>query len=359
MAQPILHHRTPAFEAIFARVRQRLRWLFQTQNEVICMCGTGTLAMEASVVNFMSPGQCALYVDGGKFGERWGEILSAYGCRAIPIKLAWGQAVHPDAVAQALAAHPDAQAVYMQACETSTGVMHPVEAVAELCRSRPNTLCVVDAITALGVFDVAQDKLGLDVVISGSQKAMMLPPGLSFVGVSDKAWARYAQARCPRFYLDLGRERDAMQLNQSAWTSAVSLIVGLDQSLQLLEAEGLEAVFARHRRLSAACQAGVIAMGCRLFAQSPAAGLTALTPPEGLMADAIIKRLQSGYNLTVVGGQDVAKGKIIRLAHMGYFDELDMLTLLGALGCVFAELGRAELGPRGQAAAQAVLTRKS
>lgn len=354
MAQPILHHRTHAFEAIFARVREGLKWLFQTQEEVICLCGTGTLGMEASVVNFMSPGQSALYVDGGKFGERWGEILSAYGCRAVPIKVAWGQAVDPNAVANALAEHPDAKAVYVQACETSTGVVHPIEAIAKLCRGMPDTLCVVDAITALGVFDVPQDEWGLDVVISGSQKAMMLPPGLCFVGVSQKAWARQAQARAPRFYLDLARERAAAKANQSAWTSAVSLMVGLDESLGMLRAEGLEAVFVRHKQLAAACRAGVGAMDCRLFAQSPAMGLTALAPPEGLSADAIIKRLQAGYNLTVVGGQDHAKGRIIRLAHMGYFDGLDMLTLMGALGCVFAEMGRPELGPKGQAAAQAV-----
>lgn len=358
MAQPVLHHRTRAFETIFARVRKRLKWLFQTDEEVLCLAGTGTLGMEASVVNFLSPGDTALYVNGGKFGERWGEILAAFGCIAVPIAVPWGQAVDVDAVHQALKAHPKAKAVYVQACETSTGVVHPVGAIAAVCHAMPDTLCVVDAITALGVFDLGQDKLGLDVVISGSQKAMMLPPGLTFVGVSARAWARHAQALCPRFYVDLGRERAAAKAGQTAWTSATSLVMGLDASLALLEAEGLPAVFARHMQLAEMCRAGVVAMDCRLFAQAPSPGLTALEPPAGMAADDIIKRLGAHYNLTVVGGQDHVKGQIIRLAHMGYFDGLDMLTLIGALGCVFAEQGRPALGPLGQAAAQAVLTQK-
>jgi aspartate aminotransferase-like enzyme len=355
MAAPIIHHRTPAFMALFARVQAGLAWIFQTEHEVITLAGSGTLGMEAAVVNFLSPGDCALYVDAGKFGERWGDILRAYGCQAVPIDVPWGQAVDLAQVRMALRDNPSARAVYVQACETSTGVVHPVADIAALCHAQADTLCIVDAITALGVMPLAQDAAGLDVVVSASQKALMLPPGLAFVGVSARAWQRQARSTLPRFYVDLARERDAARKQQSAWTSAVSLMVGLDVALGQMQAEGRQALFDRHARLAAACRAGVQAMGCTLYARAPAAGLTAMLPPEGIRADAVVERLQTGYNLTVVGGQDTAKGKIVRLAHMGHFDALDILTMLAALGCVFAEAGRPELGPRGQAAAQAIL----
>jgi aspartate aminotransferase-like enzyme len=355
MAAPVMHHQSAAFEAVFRRVQHGLAWLFQTEQEVVSIAGTGTLGMEAAVVNFLSAGDCAVYVDGGKFGARWGEILATYGCRGVRVAVPWGQAVAPEQVRAALAAHPDAKAVYLQACETSTGVAHPIDQVAAIVRAQPDTLCIVDAISALGISCVAQDAAGLDVVVGASQKGLLLPPGLTFLGVSARAWQRHATARLPRFYVDVGRARDAARRARGPWSSAVSLMVGLDAALSILQAEGRPAIFARHAQLAAACRAGILAMDCKLWAQVPAAGLTAFIPPRGVDAAWVVARLQAGYNLTVSGGQDAARGRIVRLGHMGHVDALDVLTVLAALGCVFAEAGRPELGPLGQAAAQAVL----
>lgn len=355
MSAPILHHRTQEFERIVAQVRHKLQWIFQTKHEVLVLAGSGTLGMEAGVSNFLSAQDTALYVNAGKFGQRWGEILKAYGCHGIAIDVPWGQAVSPEAVDRALENHPEARAVYIQACETSTGVVHPVEQIARICHKRPNVLCVVDAITALGVMPLAQDSMDLDVVISGSQKALMLPPGLTFIGVSERAWKSNAQATLPRFYADLKIEHQAIQKNQSAWTSAVSLMMGLDASLTRLQQEGLENIFKRHQQLAQMCRAATTAMQCRMYTETPADGLTVVYPPKGLNAREIIQRLQLDYNLTIVGGQDASKDKILRLAHMGYFDALDILTLIGALGCIFSQMGQPELGAKGIAAAQNVL----
>ena len=353
MAGPMIHHRTVAFAAVMQEVRDSLRWLFQTEHEVLILSGTGTVGMEASVCNFLSPGDCALYVAAGRFGERWGELLAAYGCRGVAIEVPWGQAVTADQVAAALARHPEARAVYLQACETSTGVAHPVAAVAALCQAQPQTLCIVDAITALGVDDLALDRDGIDVLISASQKALMLPPGLALVGVAPRAWAAAQRSTLPRYYLDLAREQRAAQKNQTAWTASVSLILGLQASLRLMQGEGLQDVFARHRALAAACRAGLAALGCGLYAQSPARGLTAVTPQPGVAAGALKDRLQKQFNLTLGGGQGALAGKVIRLAHMGYFDALDMATALAAIERALAAEGAAVTFGAGVGALQA------
>ena len=354
LARPVLHHRTSAFEAIFAQVQQGLRWIFQCQQEVLCLAGTGTAAMDGAVCNFLSPGDVAIFVNGGKFGERWGEILRAYGVKAVEITVPWGEAVSPTAIQETLAAYPEARAVYMQACETSTGVMHPVSAVAALCQKLPHTLCIVDGITAVGVADLALDRDHIDVLISGSQKAFMLPPGLAFVAISDKAWTAQASSKLPKFYLDFAVERAATRQNQSAWTSPVSLMVGLAEALALMQQEGLPALFARHDCMARACRAGLEALGCRLFAQIPASGVTAVVPPVPLSGKQIVNALQRTLNLTVVGGQDAIKEKVFRVAHMGYFDDTDMLTLLACVEQVFGQLGRPAYGI-GVAAAQKIL----
>lgn len=355
LAEPVLHHRTSAFESIFAQVRQGLRWVFQTQGEVLCLAGTGTAAMDGAVCNFLSRGDTAIYVNAGKFGERWGEILRAYGVNAVEVLVPWGEAVSPGAVAHALAQHPGGKAVYLQACETSTGVAHPVREVAALCRDRAHTLCVVDGITAVGVMDVALDRDGIDVLLSGSQKAFMLPPGLAFVAISDKAWQHAAQANLPKFYLDFAVERKASEKNQSAWTSATSLMVGLRESLRLMQEEGLLNVFARHDRLAGACRAGMQALGCELFAQAPAAGVTAVAPPAGISSEAVVKTLTEQFNMTIVGGQDAVKKKIFRVAHMGHYDGVDMLTLLATVELAFSTLSQRPPTGAGVAAAQKAL----
>ena len=261
MAEPIMHHREPEFEKIFAEIRQGLKYLFQTKNEVMIFTSSGTGAMEGAVSNLLSKGDKALVVRGGKFGERWGEICKAYGIEFIPIDVEWGKAVDPARIQEILKSDPSIRAVYTQASETSTGVKHPIKEIAEIVKKYENTLIVVDAITGIGVFDIPMDEWGLDVVVSGSQKALMLPPGLSFAALSDKAWKFVERSNLPKYYFDFKKELKSSQKNQSAYTPAISLFVGLRESLHLIRKEGVEAIFRRHEKLAEATRAAVKAIG--------------------------------------------------------------------------------------------------
>ena len=279
MALPVPYHRAPAFADCFREVQEGLRWIFQTAQPVLVLAGSGTAAMDAAVTNFLSPGNKVLVVRGGKFGERWGEIAAAYGVTVVPLDVEWGRAVDSQAVAKLLDSDPAIRAVYATATETSTGVRHPVDALAAVCRERAGVLCVVDAISALGVYDLPMDKAGFDVVVAGSQKALMLPPGLAFLAASEKAWKAHASAKLPRFYLDLGREKKNQTAGQTAFTPAVSLIVGLHEALRMLRADGLEATFARHAVLARATRAAGKALGLGAYAEPPSDSVTALTVP--------------------------------------------------------------------------------
>ncbi len=337
MAQPIVHHRTPEYEALFAEVRRNLRRLFQCTNEVLMFAASGTGAMEAAVVNTLSPGDQVVVVRGGKFGERWAEICEAYGVRVFPVDVPYGKSVEPEAVEAALAEAPNCKAVFATHSETSTGAIHDIQALAGIVR-RTEALLVVDAITSLGVVDLPVDAWGVDLAVSGSQKALMLPPGLSFAALSARTWERVPRARLPKFYFDFARERKARGGNQSAFTPAVSLVVGLRESLRLILAEGLPSVFARHDRLARATRAGVQALGLELFAEHPGPACTAVKAPSGIETGAITKGMRT-RGITIAGGQGSMKGKIFRIAHMGYVDAFDVLTALGALEMVLAELG--------------------
>jgi aspartate aminotransferase-like enzyme len=354
MAQPILYHRAPAFAELFKEVSEGLRWIFQTTQPVIQLAGSGTAGMEAAVVNFLSRGDKAVCIRGGKFGERWGKICEAHGAKVIPLDVEWGKPVDPQAVQVLLDKEGDVRAVYATASESSTGVAHPVREIAEICRGR-DTLCVVDAVSALGAFDVPQDKWGIDVLVTGSQKALMLPPGLALVGVSEKAWGRSAQANLPRFYLDLARERKAQEKGETAYTPAITLVTGLCESLRMLRAEGLEHVFARHLRLAEATRKACVAMRCELFATSPSPSVTAVRVPAGVDGAAIVKHMRTRYGLTIAGGQDHLKGKIFRVAHLGYFGEFDILTAISGLEMTLADLGHKFEHGAGVAAACAIL----
>jgi len=245
MARPVLHHRTPDFANLFGEVRTDLQTIFQTTHDVLILASSGTGAMEGSVANFLSPGDKALVINGGKFGERWEKICQTFGIQVVEIKVEWGHAVNPQQVADTLQQDPSIKAVYVQASETSTGVAHDVKALAEIVKAYDGTILVVDAITALGVFDIQTDNWGLDVVVAGSQKAFMLPPGLAFVSVSDKAWRLADKAKNSAFYFDFKKERDSQAKNQTAYTAAVSMIVGLQEVLRMMKAEGLPNLFAR------------------------------------------------------------------------------------------------------------------
>ncbi|MEF3169140.1 MAG: alanine--glyoxylate aminotransferase family protein [Deltaproteobacteria bacterium] len=353
MSEPIIHHRSPQFSSILTGVRSDLKYLFQTANDVIIFASSGTGGMEASVVNLLSPGDTAIVVRAGKFGERWTELCEAYGVTAVNIDVPWGEAVDPDAVQNALEAHPEAKAVFMQAHETSTGAKHPVREIGALVKDRAETVLVVDAITALGVYELKTDEWGLDVVVTGSQKALALPPGLSLVSVSEKAWRLVERSRLPKYYLSFERERKAIGKQTTAFTPAVSLIIGLAEVLKGIREAGLPAVFEHHRRLAEGTRAAVAALGLEFFSKAPSEAVTVIKAPAGINGQDVVKIMREKYGITIAGGQAQAKGKIFRISHMGHLSEWDMIMAISAVERVLKELGHpVELG-RGVAAAEA------
>jgi aspartate aminotransferase-like enzyme len=356
MAEPIMHHREPEFERIFAEIREGLKYLFQTKNEVLIFTSSGTGAMEGAVSNILSKGDKALVVRGGKFGERWGEICKAYGIEFIPIDVEWGKAVDPKEVQKALASNPSIRAVYTQASETSTGVKHPIKEIAEIVKEYDNAVIVVDAITGIGVFDIPMDAWGIDLLISGSQKALMLPPGLAFATLSDKAWKFVERSDLPKYYFDFKKELKSAKKNQSSYTPAISLFVGLKETLNMIRKEGLEGVFRRHEKLATATRAAVKALGLELFApETPSNALTAVKIPAGIDGLKLQDLFFEKFGITVAEGQDRAKGKIIRIAHLGYYERLDMVMVISALEMLLKEMGyQFELGT-GVKAAEEIL----
>ena len=345
MSQPLIHHRTPEFEALFAQVQEKLQWLFQTKQTVLILAASGTGAMEAAVSNTCSPGDTVIVVNGGKFGERWLKISQAFGAKVVELKVEWGAAVTVDAVAQALEAHPDARAVLVQASETSTTVLHPVEQISALTRNT-NTLLVVDGITSVGATDTPMDRWGIDILVTGSQKALMLPPGLAFLAVSDKAWTRVEATRQPRYYFDLRREHKEQQKHTTAYTPAISLINGLHEVLRLMQEEGLEHIFARHSLLAAASRAAAQAMGLRLLAPaSPSPAATGIWLPDGVDGSRLLKYMRDRMGVDIAGGQDHLKGKVVRVSHIGYAGPFDVITGISTLEMALRRFGQEiELG---------------
>jgi len=357
MAEPIMHHREPEFEKIFAEIREGLKYLFQTKNEVLIFTSSGTGAMEGAVSNILSKKDKAIVVRGGKFGERWGEICQAYGIEFIPIDVEWGKAVDPKRIKDLLESDRSIRAVYTQASETSTGVRHPIEAIADLVKRYEDRVIVVDAITGIGVFNIPTDAWGLDVVISGSQKALMLPPGLSFATLSEKAWKLVEKSDLPRYYFDFKKELKNTRKNQSSYTPAISLFVGLRETLRMIQKEGLEAVFRRHETLADATRRAVRAMGLELFApDAPSNAVTAVKIPGGIDGEKLKDRFFEKFGITVAEGQDRVKGKIIRIAHLGYYERLDMVMVISALEMLLREMGyQFELGTGVKAAEEILL----
>jgi aspartate aminotransferase-like enzyme len=353
MARPVLYHREPAFMECLKETQDGLRWLFQTQQTVVQLAGSGTIGMEAAVTNFLRQGDKAVIIRGGKFGARWGRIAEAYGVGCVNVDVEWGRSVDPAAVADALDRDPAIRAVYATASETSTGVKHDLEGLAKVVRARPDVILCVDAITAVGVFDVPMDRWGLDVVVLGSQKALMLPPGLAMVAVSEKAWKANARSNLPRFYADLARERKSQEKGETHFTPAVTLIVGLQESLRMLKEETLPGVFVRHERLAKATRAAAGGLGLELFAATPSNAVTAIRVPAGVDGTAVVRQMRTRYGITIAGGQDHLKGKIIRVAHIGYFSEFDIITAVSGLEMTLSDLGYAIRPGSGVAAAQA------
>ena len=355
MAAPIIHHRTPQFSQVFREAAELLKYVFQTKEDVLILAASGTGAMEGSITNLFSPGDEVVVVNGGKFGERWGKISEAYGLKAHWLNVEWGKAVEVGAVKKLLEGNPGIKGVLVQASETSTTVVHPVKELAGLTRGK-ETLIIVDGITAVGVFDVPMDSWGIDVLVSGSQKAFMLPPGLAFISLSKKAWKFRESSKCPRFYFDLAKERKNLGKDTTAYTPAVSLITGLKESLRLIKEEGLEKVFARHDRLARAARAASLALGLKLLApESPSNAATGIYVPDGVDGEKLVKFIRDEMGVTLAGGQDHMKGRILRIAHLGYVDTFDLIIAVSAVEMALKKFGhKVELG-RGVGAAEEIL----
>lgn len=332
------HHRTAAFRATLRRVTEALRELHGTAGEVFVLGATGTGAMEAAVANLAAPGVRALAVAGGKFGQRWARLLEAYGVPHEVLEVGWGDAVDPAAIAARLDADPALRLVFATHSETSTGALHDVEAIAGLTRPR-GALLVVDAVTSLGVHPLRQDEWGVDVVVCGSQKGLMLPPGQATVSLAPWAAGAIEGERPPRFYFDLRRARASAPLGETPWTPPVSLVLALEEALTMIREEGLDAVHERHRAVATALREGAARLGFTPFASRPSHAVTALEPPAGLEAAAVVRRLLEVHGMVVAGGQDRLKGRIVRIGHMGHYDLADVHAVLGALAECVAALG--------------------
>jgi aspartate aminotransferase-like enzyme len=357
LAKQVTYHRTPQFRAVLAEVLEDLKYVFCTKNPVLALTASGTGGMEAAVSNIVPPGGKAICLICGRFGERWRSLCKAFGAEPVVVTAPWGEAVRPEQLAQALEQHPDAAAVCTTLSETSTGVVNDVQAFGRLVAATPAVL-LVDAISGLGVTPCRTDDWHVDVCVTGSQKALMLPPGLAFVSVSDKAWKKIeANPAARTFYFDLKKYRDKLKDPDTPFTVANTLIRALRHSLKRLRAEGIENAWARHARMAAAARAGVEAMGLELFAKEPVEGLTVLRVPDGLDGVALLGKLEKQYGLKLAGGQDTLKGKIVRLAHMGYMDQFDVLAALAGLELVLLEMGHPVEVGAGVAAAQRELAK--
>ncbi|MCK4374505.1 MAG: alanine--glyoxylate aminotransferase family protein [Candidatus Brocadiae bacterium] len=353
-AAPMIHHRTAQFSQIMAEVVDALKGLFGTAQDVYLIMGSGTAAMEAALANVCSRGDKAICASGGKFGERWTELAKAYGCGVVEIEVQWGKSLAVEQAEAALDEHPDARALYITQSETSTGALTDVEAIARLTRRRP-TLLAVDAITGIGVHPFKMDEWGVDIAVSGSQKGCMTPPGLAFIAVSPRAWPAVEACRSPRYYLDLRAMKKNWEKTTTPFTAAVSLIRGLHKGLEMILAEGLDAVHARHARMANASRSAVAAIGLKLVAEKPANGVTAVWGPEGLDTGELINLMRDKYGVTMAGGQDKLKGRAFRIGHMGYVSEEDILVAIGTLEKALAELGyEFEKGAALRAAQQAL-----
>ena len=338
LARPVIHHRSPEFRALFGRVRERLREVFRTENEVLVLTASGTGAFESAVVNLLSPGEAVVAVSHGNFGDRWQKLATAYGAHVHPLTYAWGET--PDAgELEAAIRESGASVALVVHSETSTGVVSDVEALAASCRSA-GALCVVDAISSLGAVPLETDAWGIDVVVTGSQKALMCPPGLGFVSVSQRAREKAAGAAMPRFYWDWERAIAQAEKDNTPFTPAVSTIVALDAALELLLDEGLESAFARHVALGRACRAGVKSMGLELYSpdDDTAAVLTAAFTPEGIDAVALRLALRDRHGITIAGGHGDIVDRLFRLGHIGHVGIAEVEI---ALAAIEQELGAA------------------
>jgi aspartate aminotransferase-like enzyme len=353
-ARQIRHHRTEEFRTLLGEVLQGLKHVFQTAHDVLVLTSSGSGAMEAAVANLVPPGGKALVLESGKFSERWRLVCEAFGIAVVRYEVPWGKAFEAAEVARLLEQHPDVVAVYTTLSESSTGVGHDIEAIGRAVAGS-KALLVVDAISGAGVMECRTDAWGVDVLVVGSQKALMGPPGLAFLAVSPAAWKQIESFRRPTFYFDLLAYRKALAAPDTPYTPAIPLVIALAESLRQIRREGVERIWARGKMLAAATRAGLATLGFRMVAERPADGLTAAYFPDGIDGKALLKRLESRFGLKLAGGQGPLKGKICRVAHMGLIDELDILSVLAAIELVLVEQGRPVALGSGVAAASRVI----
>ena len=341
LAAPMIHHRTPQFQQILERVLRALPPLFRTKNPVMMLTSTGTGGMEAALINTLSPGDEVVCIDSGKFGERWATMARTFGIKVHVLTVPWGEAVELKDLKSILEKHPHTRAVLTQACETSTATLHDVHGIARVVRSTvPEALLMVDAITAIGATPLDMDAWDLDVVVAGSQKAFMIPTGLAFVALSDRAWAAQKKCQMPRFYFDLAKELKSNQKGETLFSSSVSLVSALDRVLPRFAGSNLEAQIARctlHAEVTRNLAKNILGLAC--YSKAPAPAVTALVVPESVDGQKLRKHIEAQYNITVMGGQDQLKGRILRLGHLGYVTNEDLIETLVAIAKSLRDLG--------------------
>ncbi|MBI5206331.1 MAG: alanine--glyoxylate aminotransferase family protein, partial [Candidatus Firestonebacteria bacterium] len=345
MAKPMIHHRTPVYIEVFKKVNESLKNIFRTKNNVYVLTSSGTGAMETAVVNLLSAGDTVLVINSGKFGERWGKICEAYGVNVIAINVEWGKSATPESIQKSLHENKQIKAVFTTLCETSTGVRTDVEAIGKVVKET-EAILVVDTISGLGAEDFYMDDWNIDAAVAGSQKALMLPPGLAFIALSEKAAKLTEKSKLPKFYWSLKKAKKSLEDGETPFTPAISLVIGLNKALQMIQEEGLENVIIRHAKLAKATREAAKAMGLELFAPlTPSNAVTPVKVPAGVDASVFIKKLKSKYGVTIIGGQDHLKGKIFRIAHLGYMDQFDIIIAISAMEMVLVEMGyKLELG---------------
>lgn len=341
---PIMHHRTAEFSELFLRVEENLKKVFVTKEEVLILAASGTGAMEASVYNLLSKNSKAVVLDTGVFGARWTNIIKTTGIEPIVLKEAYGDPVNIKNFEKILAENKDISVVFVTLTETSTGVANDIKTIAKMTKNAGAVL-VVDAISGLGGQELKMDEWGVDVVVAGSQKGFMIPPGLAFIALNDRAWELVEKSDIPKFYFDLKKYKKKIAEGQTPFTPAVSLVAGLDEALNMMMIEGMENVWARHRNMAKATREAVVALGLELFSSNPCDVVTSFKVPDGVEGGKIVKILREKYGVSVAGGQLEMKGKIVRLAHMGYMERFDIIIGISAVEMILKELGaNIELG---------------
>ncbi len=339
MARPMIHHRTPQFQAILKETEEDLKYVFETKDPVLIFAASGTGAMEGTVCNLLSPGDKAIVVRAGKFGERWGELCTAYGIEFIPVDVEWGKAVEPQEIKKILDKESKIKAVYVTLCETSTGTATDIRKIAAITKDTQAVL-VVDAISALGAVPLKTDEWGIDVVVSGSQKGLMIPPGLAFVSLNEKAWKLAEVSKLPKYYFNFKAYKKSIEKNDTPYTSAVNLIIGLNEALRIIRRDGLANVIARHKKHAQAVRSACNALGLELFAPDAYSdAVTSVKVPEGIDGAKLVKTMRDKYGVAIAGGQAQLKGKIFRIATMGYITAADLKIGIETLETALAESG--------------------